>query len=173
MELLVLHEWGHSYVNASVNAALQSLTWDQKSALWEASSRAASHLSQYDYGTGVYGFLYEQVLRAVCCLAAKNLYGYGTYLSEVSQNQKMGFGLTQFMVKQLEYYREHRDQYPTLDSFMPELLRRVSSSDKLPWTTMDPHTPIFLTLALIVAAGVAAKVWGLRLWRRYRAGRSQ
>lgn len=119
LELLTIHELGHSFVNPSLEAypertnKLRPLFWRVREVM-RAQAYTATAL-----------FLNEQVIRAVEVLAARELYAFEVGEHVVEYNADRGFYLTTFVVEQLEHYRANRSLYPTFQDFVPHLFDQL------------------------------------------------
>lgn len=115
LEMLTIHELGHSFVNPSLEAyperarRLRPLFW-----------RVRKIMRDQAYSTtGV--FLNEQVLRGVEVLAARDLFGPDTAEIVMANHMSYGFYLMPFVVEKLEYYQANRSTYSTFRDFVPYL----------------------------------------------------
>jgi hypothetical protein len=119
---LSLHEWGHSFINPSLEENWNLFNDDDYGLkkLYEPVAQAMK-MKKYNIYTV---FFYEQVLRAVEAIAYKDLYSESHYKAKIKGEEKNGFYLTEFTVKQLEYYRENRDKYKTFKDFVPYLFEQ-------------------------------------------------
>lgn len=119
LERLLLHEWGHSFVNPTLGAFPE-----QVSRLTPLFAPVEEVMRKQAYGA-VEVFLNEQVLRAATALAVRERHGDDAFRQNVKNNVSWGFYLTPFVVEQLDYYATHRDQFPTFREFAPYLLDRL------------------------------------------------
>ncbi|GAB6099919.1 hypothetical protein JCM16358_17980 [Halanaerocella petrolearia] len=126
LERLTLHEWGHSFVNPSLEKYSDIM---EKLNLKKFYKPVAEEMKNQAYGS-VEFFFNEQVLRAVTCLAGKDLYGKEIYEKLVKYHKRKGFYLTEFTIKQLEYYRNNRDKYKTFREFVPYLFREYNRNQE-------------------------------------------
>lgn len=156
LQVLALHEWGHAYVNPSLDALNTRLA-----ELEPLYTRVRRTMARQAYGNRN-TFFNEQVLRALTALAELDLYGREAYDRAIASNEARGFYLTRFTVEQLQYYAAHRDQYPRFTDFAPYLLDRYGE-----YLDEHPSRPVGLYLLGLAAVLLAAGV----LWRRSRARR--
>lgn len=119
LDRALLHEWGHRFINPSLEACPQQI--HDLAPLYET---VAKSMKDQNYGLNAV-FWNEQVLRAATCLASRELHGEDAFKANVQNNESWGFFLTGFVVGELEYYQAHRDQYPTFREFVPCLLDRL------------------------------------------------
>lgn len=124
LELLTIHELGHSFVNPSLGEYPQ-----RAKSLKPLYYPVREIMRQQAYPT-VQIFLNEQVLRAVEVMAARDLYGDDAAAQEITYNEQRGFYLQRFVVKQLEYYQTNRDIYPTFKEFVPYLYDQLERYQK-------------------------------------------
>lgn len=121
---LVLHEWGHSYVDPTL--ATHAVEVFELHPLFEPVQREMAG----QLYTNVHTFVNEQVLRAVCALAMKDLYGRAAYERDIAVNEGRGFYLTRHLAEYLEAnYRAERDAFPTFADFAPEIIGELASLD--------------------------------------------
>ncbi|MEW5934857.1 MAG: DUF4932 domain-containing protein [Bacillota bacterium] len=158
LELLSLHEWGHAFVNPSLDRYSTRIM--RLSPLLAPVSDAMRRQAYY----GVQTFLNEQVLRGVNCLAARELYGRRVYELAIEDQERRGFYLTRFTIRHLEYYAAHRWQYPTFREFVPYLLDRYEEYLHQPPRRALP--PYAAALIATLTAGAA-----LVIWQRVRSAR--
>lgn len=119
LEFLSLHEWGHSFVNPSIErfpAEVQKLNHLFKPVRTAMNNQAYSSV-------GIY--INEQVLRAVTALAEKDLYGVEAYQRAIENENVRSFFWTDNIAAMLEEYRDNRAEYPTFDDYVPTLLRQM------------------------------------------------
>lgn len=119
LERLLLHEWGHSFVNPTLDEFPERVT--RLAPLYQP---VAEVMRKQAYKTARV-FLIEQVLRAAGALAVRERHGESAFNLNVKNNVSWGFYLTPFVVEQLDYYAVHRDQFPTFRGFAPYLLDRL------------------------------------------------
>lgn len=128
LELLALHEWGHSYVNLSLQANNSLLEKYQINKLYKPVEERMKKMAYGVYTT----FMNEQVLRSAVAVAAKELYGESKYETILKYEKNNGFYLTEFTVEQLDYYSKNRDKYKDFKDFVPYLLEQYNKNmDKL------------------------------------------
>lgn len=126
LELLALHEWGHSFINPSVakyNTLIDVLN------LSDFYKPVKKIMRKQAYGS-VETFFNEQLLRAVTILAVGDLYDEQLYNKRLTYNIEKGFYLTEFTIEQLKYYRNHRDEYKTFDEFIPYLFMKYNENQQ-------------------------------------------
>jgi len=128
LEKLTLHEWGHSFVNPTLEQ------YPAKVRGLEPLFAPVSKMMADQAYPSVETFMNEQVLRAATTLAAREIYGEDAYLEALGYEESRGFYLyeesrgfylTEHIVGLLEYYRTHRDEYPTFRDFAPYMLDRL------------------------------------------------
>ncbi len=119
LEKRALHEWGHSFVNPSLEP------YKEKVDLLQPLYAETEELMRGQaYGT-VLSFLNEYVLRAATALAFEDLYGEGAFEQEIERNVARGFYVIRDFGQLLRYYRNNRQQYATFEDFVPYLLGRL------------------------------------------------
>lgn len=121
LQRLTIHEWGHSYVNPTIEEFSQGV--DGLQLLYEPvrdqmQAQAYSSLATY---------LNEQVLRAVESLAVRDLFGDEAYHQHVTRNEMSGFHFTGYLAEYVqENYVPNRGTYPTFREFAPGLLEEMA-----------------------------------------------
>lgn len=118
LEMLSLHEWGHSFVNPTLEK--HSHLVSRLEPLYEQVEKT---MKKHDYST-VQAFFNEQVVRAVTALAARELYGYFQYIDTVKREEEIGFYLTGYTTEKLQEYIAKRNVYGSFDEFVPYLLEQ-------------------------------------------------
>lgn len=128
LELLTLHEWGHSFVNPSVERQSALI---KKFELHKLYKPVEEDMKSIAYGT-IDTFFNEQILRAVTATAAEELYGEDAYVKELTTHKEHGFYITEYTIEQLKYYEKHRKKYKTFEDFIPYLFEQYyENQDKL------------------------------------------
>lgn len=123
VETLTLHELGHYFVNPSLD---EHPSLVQRLQPWYL--KVERQMKDMAYGQlGTYAN--EQVLRAVCAVARRDLYGEQSYEQAIEREERYGFHLTRVAAEALSDYAQNRDQYPKFTDFVPELLDRMTSGD--------------------------------------------
>ncbi len=138
LELLTIHELGHSFVNPC-NEQYPERTKRLKPLYWPV----RKEMRQQAYPS-VDIFLNEQVLRGVEVIAAQDLYEPGTAEAVIASNENNGFYLTRFVAEQLEHYRANRETYPTFRDFMPYLYDQLETYQKENSSWSDRFFSMFL-----------------------------
>ncbi len=161
---LALHEWGHSYVDPTL-ADFSSEVVELQS-LFEP---VESQMREQEYGN-VFVFTNEQVLRAVCALAMRDLYGEAAYERDIASNEQRGFYLTAHLAQFIEKeYRGNRDRYETFSDFAPDLLHELSQVDPDEFSTRRwPITPGAVRPLFLGAVVLIAAIWWLVVGLRRR-----
>jgi len=118
--MLAIHEWGHFFVNPSVDERGDELLsrLDSFKKLYSPVEKFMTTEMAYDF----YSFYNEQIIRAQEAIAQRDLYGDDYYYNVIKREEGNGFYLTKFTIKQLEYYKENRDKYGNFKDFVPYLL---------------------------------------------------
>ncbi len=148
LELLALHEWGHSFVNPSV-AKYSNLIDELDLSDFYKPVKKIMRKQAY---SSIETFFNEQILRAVTVLAVKDLYDEDLYRDQLKYNTERGFYLTEYTIEQLEYYRNHRDEFNTFDKFIPYLF--ANYSDNLEKLTKEVSNNGRMFKGIIVLLGV-------------------
>lgn len=121
---LMLHEWGHSFVDPTL------LKYSQQVRELEYLFEPVQERMRVQAYTNVYTWANEQVLRSVCALAVRDLYGLQAYEQEISVNEMRGFYLTRHLSEYLETeYVGARYRYEAFDEFAPVLLAYMAELD--------------------------------------------
>jgi len=161
---LALHEWGHSYVDPAL-AQFSSDVAD----LVPLFEPVESQMRQQHYGN-VHVFANEQVLRAACALAMRDLYGEAAYERDIARNEERGFYLTAHLAEFMEKeYRGNRERYEKFSDFVPDLLHEMKHLDPEEFAirrwpiTPDAVRPLFLGSVVLIAA-----LWWLTIGLRRR-----
>lgn len=162
---LMLHEWGHSFVDPT----LLDYT-DQVRGLQHLFEPVQERMRVQAY-TKVYTWANEQVLRSICALAVRDLFGLQAYEQEISMNENRGFYLTRHLSEYLETeYVGARDRYGDFDDFAPVLLSHMAQID--PEGYLSPFHMVGLRnvpYALLGAIVIMSVLWwmarGMRLRR--------
>jgi hypothetical protein len=83
------------------------------------------------YGT-LFHFLSESLVRSITVTAFREIYGdeeqyYGMFQSD----SRRGFYLNVFTIQQLQYYQQHRDEFPRFDDFVPYLMQQYVDNKEM------------------------------------------
>lgn len=116
---LTLHEWGHAFVNPSMESALKNRS---NTTLKRLYNQVNQKMERQAYGS-LENFMNEQVLRSVTALYTLNEKGEEAYREALAYEESRGFYLTDYTVQKLKLYNENRETYKTFDAFTPELVR--------------------------------------------------
>lgn len=121
---LSLHEFGHSFVNPSLErCSLLSKKYD----LEELYTPVKTVMEKQAYGT-YSTFINEMVVRAMTARAY--CHNPVVYKKIMDNEKKRGFYFIEFTCEQLEYYEKNRDKYKRFDEFVPYLLKKYHSNRK-------------------------------------------
>jgi hypothetical protein len=121
LEYLTFHELGHSFVNPSVEKYNELI---KKLKLEEFYKPVEEIMKRNAYGT-LDIFLCETINRAVTMIAMRDLHADQEIHKKILAGEiKRGFYLNPFTIRQLDYYRDHRDQYKRFDDFLPYLFEQ-------------------------------------------------
>ena len=166
IETLTLHELGHYFVNPSLGkypSEVQSLQPWYGRVQEQMSRMAYSNLSTYAN---------EQVLRAACAVAQKDLYGDSTYEGVIANEERNNFHLTRVAAEALQDYAANRDKYPKFTDFVPVLLQRMAAKQPSTGAQKALETARFwVTFAWSMVAlrwAVIILLVALILWRAAR-----
>lgn len=121
---LSLHEFGHSFVNPSLE---RCSTLSKKYKLEELYTPVKTVMEKQAYGT-YSTFINEMVVRAVTARAY--CHNPVVYKKIIDNEKKRGFYFIEFTCEQLEYYEKNRDKYKRFDEFVPYLLKKYHSNKK-------------------------------------------
>ncbi|MDY0091201.1 MAG: DUF4932 domain-containing protein [Candidatus Vecturithrix sp.] len=125
---LTLHEFGHGFVNPSVEQYDHLI---EQFGLRDLFTPVADTMTRQAYGN-VRTFLNETLVRSVTSLAVHDLYGdEERYHGLIRRHEQRGFYLTRFTIEQLHDYRMHRDQYQRFDDFVPYLLQQYADHKEM------------------------------------------
>lgn len=120
IESIMLHEWSHSFVNPLVDKHYKDF-------------KKSSHLFQPIKGMmrkQAYPnwrvTLYEHIVRACETNIRANLYEDFNKTKFLKYQEGKGFWYTNYIDSLLVVYQNRREQYPTLDKFMPSIAERLS-----------------------------------------------
>jgi len=164
IESLTLHELGHYFVNPTLEANASVV----QNALRPWFLQVENQMRQMAY-PNVSIYANEQILRAACAVAKKDLYGEESYEQAISYEENNGFYLTRPAAEALQGYANNRGTYPTFTEFVPELMSRISKLEP-PVSGIDDilHTvrlwmssawgAVFLRWGVIIVLG-ALLVW--------------
>lgn len=153
---LMLHEWGHSYVDPTLARHAREVFELQP--LFEP---VEGQMSDQLY-TNVHTFVNEQVIRAIGALAMKDLYGRAAYERDLAVNEGRGFYLTRHLAEYLEEnYRSQRDVFPTFVDFAPEIIAELASLDP---TDFSPKAHLRINLRDVPFMLMGATVLIVVLW---------
>lgn len=119
LELLALHEWGHSFVNPAIERHAASLT-----KLEPHFARVKDVMTSQAYPS-LPIYANEQVLRAFVLLAATEI--APEHAKRLLRNEEQrGFLLTRAAARELRRYAANREAYRKFGDFVPELLARLA-----------------------------------------------
>jgi len=124
LTVLSLHEFGHSFVNPSLE---RCSTLSKKYKLEELYTPVKTVMEKQAYGTYP-TFFNEMVVRAMTARAFKH--NQVIYNRIIENEKKDGFYFIEFTCEQLEYYEKNRDKYKRFDEFVPYLLKKYHSNKK-------------------------------------------
>lgn len=120
---LVVHEFSHSFVNPPLYRnddlidPLDLITFFKP---------VEERMRRQAYGT-VFHFLSETFVRSATALAIRDIFQNDMLFNDtIREDERSGFYLNRFTIQQLQYYQEHRDQYPRFDDFIPYLLQQYA-----------------------------------------------
>ena len=131
LESLIWHEFGHSFTNPLVDKYWADL--EKLSHLHAPIKESMASQAYPEWKT----VLYEHMTRALTCRFEANK--YGEKLAEYSQERiEAGrrFIYVAPIIEQLKDYEQNRSKYPSLDSFMPQIVDRmkgISDEDITKW----------------------------------------
>lgn len=121
-ETLLIHEFGHAYVNP-LTIKYSNLIAEQD--IKRLYIPVEDKLKKQAY-VGVDSFINESILYGIMVYVMKQD-GDPLYINLADDIENSGFYLTSFIVEQLEDYALERDVYPTFDEFYPVLIKRISN----------------------------------------------
>lgn len=110
------HEFGHSFVNPLADKHKRTL--DKYSSLFNPIASPMRGQAYDNWQTCIN----EHVIRAVLARLIYKVQGSKAAEECVEGESIMGFAYVKPLCKRLEDYEKHRDKYPTLESFFPELV---------------------------------------------------
>lgn len=114
---LIVHEFCHSYTNPLVDQFAKQLL----PAAEKIFPRREALLRQQAYGTPR-TLLYESLVRACTVRYARDNDPPEEAARQLAQEEGRGFLWTGDLVELLGKYERHRDRYPTLEAFMPDVV---------------------------------------------------
>ena len=114
----VIHEFCHSYCNPLVDAHMDLLSSAGEKLF--ASKAELMRRQAYDNGRTV---LYESLVRACVARYRFDNEGPAAGLQEVLSQRQRGFDWVGDMCTALADYEKQRDQYPSLDAYMPHIAK--------------------------------------------------
>jgi hypothetical protein len=124
----IVHEFCHSYCNLLIDAHLDELR-DTGDRLF-ASKAKLMRQQAYSHGTTV---LYETLVRASVARYRFDTLGPTAGMTAVLDERTRGFEWVGDVVSALGEYERQRDEYPTLDAFMPRIAECLNGyASKLP-----------------------------------------
>jgi hypothetical protein len=154
IETLTLHELGHYFVNPSVekhSVEVQGLQAAYREVKDKMAAMAYPSLTIYAN---------EQVLRAACAVAQKDLYGDSAYDKAIEYEEANGFHLTRVAAEALQDYANNRARYAKFTDFVPELLRRMATEQP------PASSPLAWVWSIVGLQWLAAIVLFLLILRR-------
>lgn len=142
LRLLIFHEFGHTHVNPLC---------EKHRAVLEKYNSIFHHFLEHDIIRENYEewfiVCHEHIVRACEYRLLKNAGLASESEKNLQKNIDQGFVLIPLFVEKLEYYESHRDEYPTFESYFPELL---TVFDEIPPTFFDTNIHTADTAAAIV-----------------------
>lgn len=124
-ESLLVHEFGHAYVNP-LTIKYSKLIMEQD--INKLYLPVEDKLKQQAY-VGLDSFINESILYGLMVYVIKQE-GNPFYINIAKDMEKSGFYLTSFIVDQLEDYELNRNQYSTFDEFYPVLIKKISTVEE-------------------------------------------
>jgi hypothetical protein len=121
----VVHEFCHSYANPLIERHLAELQ-ASGDALFEP---VAGRMRSQAYGSGE-TLLYESLVRACVVRYVRQYEGEEAAGRAIQAEKKKGFLWMQEMSALLGEYEAHRDQYPTLEAFSPQMVSFFAETAK-------------------------------------------
>lgn len=118
----LVHEFNHSFCNPLVNRFMEEL----KPAAGKLYPFVAEAMSKQAYSSAEI-MLYEYLVRA-CEIRYMQSHGFAEEADHrLRTNRDLGFLLIDAWVMELGRYEKERDQFPALESFMPEIVERFNA----------------------------------------------
>ena len=114
----VVHEFNHSYANPIINRHASELD----PAGQKLFSYVVDQMKRQAYGNG-HTMLCESLVRASVVRYELKFHGAEAASREIAHEYSRSFVWTKDLTELLADYESHRDQYPTLDSFSPRLIK--------------------------------------------------
>jgi Domain of unknown function (DUF4932) len=118
---MVLHEFGHSYVNPLMDKYEKKIEKLKEKYFTEKLKLDAEN-------EGYTGWKYvfnELLLRATTIKITEKNFGKDKANELIEYEKSVGFGLVENIVEILRLYENNRDKYPTFDEFYPVLLKKM------------------------------------------------
>lgn len=124
---LSFHEFGHAFVNPSVEKCSMLI---KKYRIEELYAPIETDMEKQAYGTATV-FINEIIDRAITARAFWYMKHDRTIYDKIIANEERnGFYFISFVCKQLEYYEKNRAKYRRFDEFIPYLLKQLKSNKK-------------------------------------------
>ena len=118
---VIIHEFSHPYCNPLVDKYWESMK-DKANALFP---KVESLLKPLAYSNSK-SMMYETLVRA-CTIRYLIAHGYSRNKERMIQNEEsIGFLLVRCIVDALEIREQNWSKYPTLDDFMPEIVKAIN-----------------------------------------------
>lgn len=118
---VIIHEFCHPYCNPLVNKYWESMK-DKANALFP---KVESLMKSQAYSNAKI-MMYETLVR-VCTIRYLLSHGYSKYKERlITSEESMGFLMVRSLVEALEKREQNWAQYPTLDDFMPEIVKAIN-----------------------------------------------
>lgn len=135
----VLHEFNHSFVNHLVKKFKPEL----KNSGEVIYKHLGSKMKKQRYGNWQTMFSEALVRASVIKYLMDNNETQAVIDQEINEQMVRGFIWTKDLVTKLERYSNHRDIYPTLEDFMPEIVRFFEHNAQI----IDEKTPVVLSIS--------------------------
>lgn len=116
---ILLHEFNHSFVNHLIDSNLDSLRTSGEQII----SLVGDQMRQQAYGAWQ-TVLSESLVRAAVIIYMKDHnFSAAQIAQEIANQKRAGFVWIGKLVNELETYAAQRSEYPTLESYMPRLVK--------------------------------------------------
>ena len=120
----LIHEFSHPYCNPLITEYWESMK-DKAEAVYK---KVEAQMKSMAYGSARV-MMFETFVRASVIRYIITVRGDTNYEQLVRNEEKMGFLLVRSLVSALEMRQENQPQYPTMEDFMPELIKAINSYD--------------------------------------------
>jgi len=119
----IIHEFCHSFCNKLIDKNYNKLK--RKSEIFFKLQRAQMEFMAYGSAKTM---LYETLVR-VCVIKYEEMHGKDEkkIIQQIRRERNAGFMWIENLFLELKKYDNNRDKYPTLDSFMPEIVKLQNS----------------------------------------------